>query len=101
MYWRSLGYYTLNDYTQNYLFYSLQLVVEMFGHRNLNSMKVPKVVEAMNKKKLIKTLGTSVTQTAQDGFNPFYFYKRKSFYGFTFKLFFCFPYNFEYSSPRC
>ena len=41
--------YIPNDDTQNYLFCSLKLVVEMFEH----VFEVPKVVKPMNKKTLI------------------------------------------------
>ena len=66
--------YIPNDYTQNYFFCRLQLVVETFGHStyeptNQNSMKVPKVVETTNKITLLKTLDTRVKR-AQCPFPP-------------------------------
>ena len=49
--------YIPNDYTQNFPFCRLQLVVETFKTlnkpTNQNAMKVPKVVEPTNKKSLV------------------------------------------------
>ena len=46
--------YIPNDYTQNFLFFRLKLVVETFGHSNQptnqNSLKVPKVGAVKNNK---------------------------------------------------
>ena len=56
--------YNPNDYTQNYSLFELQFVVKTFGHSTQWTnqfqylMKVPKVVEPMNKKVLCKALGT-------------------------------------------
>ena len=50
------------DVTQNYFFFRLQLVIDTRPNESTNqsSLKVPKVVKPTNKKRLLKTLGTSV-----------------------------------------
>ena len=49
--------YIPNDDTQNYQFCKLQLMVEKFGNSNelanKNSIKLPKVIKAANKKTLL------------------------------------------------
>ena len=45
--------YIPNDDTQNYPSFRLQLEVQIFGHSNQNSIKVPKVVKPINKKPLL------------------------------------------------
>ena len=55
--------YIPNDNTQNYPFCILQLKrldTKLNETTNQNLIKVPKVVEQTNKKKLLKKLGTSV-----------------------------------------
>ena len=47
-----------HDYTQNYPFCRLQLVIETFGHSN-NEKSVKVIVKSIYKKRLYKTLGTS------------------------------------------
>ena len=53
--------YIANDDTQNYLFYKLQLLDNMFETQfyeltNPYSMKVPKVIKLTNKKAFLKRL---------------------------------------------
>ena len=62
--------YIPNNDSQNYPFYSLQLVVEMFDLQlkeptNQKSKKVSKVVEPADKKTSYKAIGTSVKKTPQ------------------------------------
>ena len=59
--------YIPNDYTQNWPFYRLQLVVEMFRHStwwtNQSKFKSPKLLSQWNRKCYHKTLGTCVIKS--------------------------------------